>query len=129
MTKIENPAISLPVETPENLPPIPLQKTRIQPSTGWVSLGLQELWQYRELLGFFVWRDVKVRYKQTIMGVSWAILQPLFTMVIFSLFFGRLADVPSDDLPYPLFSYAALVPWTFFANSLTPSLKQLGRQR
>jgi lipopolysaccharide transport system permease protein len=93
--------------------------TRIQPSGGWISLNLRELWDYRELIFFFVWRDLKVRYKQTILGVSWAVLQPFLTMVIFSLFFGRLAKVPSDGLPYPVFSYAALVPWTFFASSLT----------
>lgn len=90
----------------------------IRPSEGWISLGLGELWKYRELLFFLVWRDIKVRYKQTILGVSWAIIQPLLTMVVFSLFFGRLAKVPSDDLPYPIFSYAALVPWTFFATGL-----------
>lgn len=94
------------------------KKIHIQPSSGWISLKLNELWNYRELLYFLIWRDLKVRYKQTIMGASWAIIQPLFTMVIFSLFFGKLAQVPSDDLPYPLFSYAALVPWTFFANGV-----------
>ena len=98
---------------------------RIEPSKGWVSLKLGELWAYRELLFFFVWRDIKVRYKQTVMGVSWAIIQPLFTMVIFSLFFGRLAKVPSDGLPYPIFSYAALVPWTFFANALNQASNSL----
>ena len=91
---------------------------RIEPSKGWVSLKLRELWEYRELLYFLVWRDVKVRYKQTVLGASWAIIQPFFTMVVFSLFFGRLAKMPSDDIPYPMFSYAALVPWTFFANGL-----------
>lgn len=90
----------------------------ISPSKGWVSLRLNDLWLYRELLYFFVWRDLKIRYKQTILGASWAIIQPLFTMVIFSLFFGRLAQVPSDGIPYPIFSYAALVPWTFFANGI-----------
>jgi lipopolysaccharide transport system permease protein len=92
---------------------------RIEPSHGWVSLGLHELWEYRELLYFLVWRDVKVRYKQTVLGAAWAIIQPFFTMVVFSLFFGRLAQIPSDDIPYPIFSYAALVPWTFFANGLS----------
>lgn len=91
----------------------------VKPSKGWVSLRLDELWTYRELLYFFVWRDIKIRYKQTVIGILWAIIQPFFTMVIFSLFFGQLAKVPSDDLPYPIFSYAALVPWTFFANALT----------
>ena len=83
------------------------------------------LWEYRELLFFFAWRDIKVRYKQTVMGALWAIIQPFFTMVIFSLFFGRLAKVPSDGLPYPIFSYAALVPWTFFANALTQASNSL----
>lgn len=92
---------------------------RIRPSKGWVSLDFEEMWRYRELLYFFVWRDIKIRYKQTILGASWAIIQPLFTMVIFSLFFGKLAQIPSDGIPYPLFSYAALVPWTFFANGVT----------
>jgi lipopolysaccharide transport system permease protein len=91
---------------------------RIEPSKGWVSLKLKELWEYRELLYFFIWRDVKVRYKQTVLGAAWAIIQPFFTMVVFSLFFGKLAKMPSDGIPYPIFSYAALVPWTFFANGL-----------
>jgi lipopolysaccharide transport system permease protein len=91
---------------------------RIKPSTGWVSLKLQELWEYRELLYFLTWRDVKVRYKQTVLGAAWAIIQPFFTMVVFSLFFGHLARMPSDGIPYPIFSYAALVPWTFFANGV-----------
>ncbi|HSM54650.1 MAG TPA: ABC transporter permease [Candidatus Sulfomarinibacteraceae bacterium] len=99
--------------------------TIIKPSHGWVPIDFRELWEYRDLLYFFVWRDIKVRYKQTILGVSWAIIQPFFTMVIFSIFFGRLAQVPSDDLPYPLFSYAALVPWTFFANALTQASNSL----
>ncbi|HXH24746.1 MAG TPA: ABC transporter permease [Vicinamibacterales bacterium] len=98
---------------------------RVAPSSGWTSLRLGELWRYRELLFFLVWRDVKVRYKQTALGASWAIIQPLFTMVVFSLFFGRLAKIPSDGLPYPLFSYAALVPWTFFANGLAQSADSL----
>jgi lipopolysaccharide transport system permease protein len=90
----------------------------ITPSRGWVALRLRELWQYRELLYFLVWRDIKVRYKQTILGAAWAIIQPFFTMVVFSLFFGTLAKMPSDNIPYPIFSYAALVPWTFFATGL-----------
>lgn len=95
------------------------QRTRIEPARGWVSLRLKELWTQRELIYYFIWRDITVRYKQTIMGAAWAILQPLFTMLIFSLFFGRLAQVPSDNIPYPIFAFAALVPWTFFANGLT----------
>jgi lipopolysaccharide transport system permease protein len=98
---------------------------RIEPSRGWVSLQLRELWEYRELLYFLTWRDVKVRYKQTILGAAWAIIQPFFTMVVFSLFFGRLAGIPSDGVPYPIFSFAALVPWTFFANGLNQSSNSL----
>ena len=90
----------------------------IEPGKGWVSLKLNELWVYRELLYFLTWRDIKVRYKQTALGAAWAIIQPLFTMLVFSVFFGRLAKIPSDGIPYPLFSFAALVPWTFFANGL-----------
>lgn len=92
--------------------------TVIRPSRGWTSLKLGDLWEYRELLYFLTWRDIKVRYKQTALGATWAILQPLATMVVFSLFFGKLAHVPSDGVPYPLFSLAALVPWTFFANGM-----------
>lgn len=91
---------------------------RLAPSRGWVSLRLGELWMYHELLYFLIWRDIKVRYKQTLLGASWAIIQPFFTMVVFSLFFGHLAKIPSDGVPYPIFSYTALVPWTFFANGL-----------
>jgi len=90
-----------------------------------VALNLRELWEYRELLWFLVWRDVKVRYKQTVLGAGWAILQPVATMVVFSLFFGRLAGVPSDGLPYPIFSFAALVPWTFFSQGLAQSANSL----
>ena len=95
--------------------------TVIRPSRGWVALNLRDLWLYRELLYFLTWRDIKVRYKQTVLGAAWAIIQPFFTMVVFSLFFGKLAKMPSDDIPYPIFSYAALVPWTFFANGLSQS--------
>lgn len=103
----------------------PVTKVRIEPAHGWVSLRLDELWNYRELLFFLTWRDVKVRYKQTVLGAAWAIIQPFFTMIVFSLFFGRLAGIPSDGIPYPIFSYAALVPWTFFANGLTQSSNSL----
>jgi len=98
---------------------------RIAPSKGWVPLKLRDLWEYRELLYFLVWRDIKVRYKQTALGATWAIIQPFFTMVVFSLFFGRLAGVPSDGIPYPIFSFTALVPWTFFANGLSQSSNSL----
>jgi lipopolysaccharide transport system permease protein len=97
----------------------------LRPTRGWASLNLGEVWRYRELLYFLVWRDIKVRYKQTVLGASWAIIQPFFTMVVFSLFFGRLAQIPSDGVPYPIFSFAALVPWTFFANGLGQSANSL----
>jgi lipopolysaccharide transport system permease protein len=97
----------------------------IKPSTGWVSLQLGEVWDYRELLYFLIWRDIKVRYKQTSLGAAWAIIQPFFTMLVFSLFFGKLGKIPSDGLPYPVFAYAALVPWTFFAQGLTQSSDSL----
>jgi len=98
---------------------------RIAPSKGWAPLKLRDLWEYRELLYFLVWRDIKVRYKQTALGASWAVIQPFFTMVVFSVFFGYLARVPSDNIPYPIFSFAALVPWTFFAGGLNQSSNSL----
>jgi lipopolysaccharide transport system permease protein len=97
----------------------------IRPLHGWSALGLRELWTYRELLYFFVWRDVKVRYKQTALGAAWAVLQPFLTMVVFSVFFGRLAKMPSDGLPYPIFAFAALVPWTFFSHGLSQASNSL----
>src|SRR5260370_13848238 len=98
---------------------------RIELSKGWIPLRIGELWEYRELLYFLIWRDIKVRYKQTVLGALWAIIQPFTTMVVFSLFFGKLAKIPSDNIPYPIFCYAALVPWTFFANGLTQSSESL----
>jgi lipopolysaccharide transport system permease protein len=98
---------------------------RIEPSKGWVSLKLRELWEYRELLYFLIWRDIKVRYKQTILGGAWAIIQPFFTMIVFSLFFGKLAKMPSDGIPYPIFCFAALVPWGFFANGMSQASNSL----
>jgi len=105
--------------------PSDLPRTRREASKGWAWPKVRELWEYRELLFFFAWRDIKVRYRQTVMGALWAIIQPFFTMVIFSLFFGRLANVPSDGLPYPVFSFTALVPWTFFANALAQASNSL----
>ena len=92
--------------------------TRILPARGWQLINIRELWQFRELIYFLTWRDVKVRYKQTLLGAAWAILQPLLMMVIFTIFFGRMAGVPSGGLPYPLFVYAGLLPWTFFATAI-----------
>ena len=99
--------------------------TVIRPSHGWMAVDWQELWAARELLGLLVARDLKVRYKQTILGAAWAILQPFCTMVVFSIFFGRLARVPSDGLPYPIFSYCALLPWQLFANTVTAASNSL----
>lgn len=122
-SRIETSLAALPVSVTE--PQEKLSTLRIQPSKGWVPIKLNELWEYRELLYFLTWRDVKVRYKQTALGAAWAILQPVLTMAIFSLFFGRLAKVPSDGIPYPIFSFTALVPWTFFANGLNQSSNSL----
>jgi lipopolysaccharide transport system permease protein len=93
----------------------------IEPSRGWAALGLRDLWQYRELLFFLVWRDIKVRYKQTVLGIMWIVLQPLVSMVVFSFLFGNLLGVPSGEVPYPIFAYSALLPWNYFASSLTRS--------
>ncbi|HEY0005107.1 MAG TPA: ABC transporter permease [Pyrinomonadaceae bacterium] len=102
-----------------------LQTLLIRPQTGWASLGLREVWQYRELLYFLTWRDIKVRYKQTALGAAWAIIQPVMTMLVFSLFFGRLAGIKSDGIPYPIFTYCALLPWQLFAHSLAESSNSL----
>ncbi len=106
-------------------PSVSVPTLRIAPSKGWVPLKLNELWEYRELLYFLVWRDIKVRYKQTALGAAWAIIQPFLTMVVFSIFFGSLGKMPSDGIPYPIFAFAALVPWVFFANGLGQSSNSL----
>lgn len=97
----------------------------LEPPRGWWSLRLADLWMFRELLFFLVWRDIKVRYKQTLLGASWAILQPLFSMVIFSVIFGKFANLPSDGIPYPIFSYTALLPWQLFSRALTDASSSL----
>jgi lipopolysaccharide transport system permease protein len=97
----------------------------IRPSRGWSALNLADMWHYRELIYFLTWRDMKVRYKQTVLGAAWAIIQPFCTMVVFSIFFGRLAGIPSEGLPYPIFAYCALLPWQLFAQSLTRSSHSL----
>jgi lipopolysaccharide transport system permease protein len=94
-------------------------ETTVERQPGWRVVDFQEIWAYRELLYFLTWRDLKVRYKQTVLGAAWAVLQPLATMIAFSLFFGRLASVPTGGLPYPLFVFAGLLPWTFFANAVS----------
>ncbi len=102
---------------------------RIEPSHGLLHLGLREMWDYRELLYFFVWRDIKVRYKQTAIGAAWAVLQPFMTMVVFSLFFGKLAKIPANGLPYPVFYYTALLPWIYFAGALQSATNVIVEQQ
>ncbi len=92
--------------------------TVIEPKKGWTAIDFKELWRYRELLYFLTWRDIKIRYKQTVLGALWAIIQPTFTMMVFTLFFGRLAKVPSEGVPYPIFVYVGLLPWMYFANAV-----------
>jgi lipopolysaccharide transport system permease protein len=106
-----------------DLSPVPLELPElvIRPRTGWNPLALGDLWRYRELVFFLAWRDISVRYKQTVLGAAWAIIQPFFTMVVFSIFFGALGGISSDGLPYPVFSFCALIPWQLFAYSLTES--------
>jgi lipopolysaccharide transport system permease protein len=101
------------IEVPNRVPSVHIAARR-----GWLALDLAELWAYRELLYFFVWRDIKVRYKQTVIGAAWAILQPVMTMLVFSLFFGKLAKIPSQGLPYPVFYYCALLPWMYFSTAM-----------
>lgn len=99
--------------------------TAIHPQVGPLELEVGETWKYRELLYFFVWRDIKIRYKQTLIGAGWAIIQPFFTMLIFTLFFGRLAKIPSEGLPYPVFYYSALLPWMYFANAVNTATNSM----
>ena len=103
----------------------PPPTTLIRPAHGWVSLQLRDLWEYRELLYFLIWRDLKVRYKQTVLGAAWAIIQPFFTMVVFSVVFGYLAKIPSEGVPYPIFAYCALLPWNYFAGAVDRSGRSL----
>ena len=112
----DGPAVPPPSPTP---PPREHPLTLISPPAGWQWINVRELWQHRELIYFFAWRDVKIRYKQTLLGAGWAVLQPALMMVVFTIFFGRMARVSSGDLPYPLFAYAGLVPWTFFATAIS----------
>ena len=100
----------------------------IEPSRSWPSFNLKEIWDYRELLYFLIWRDIKVKYKQTIIGAGWAILQPLMTMIVFTLVFKKIADIPSDGIPYPIFAYTALLPWNLFAGALNRSTVSLVAQ-
>jgi lipopolysaccharide transport system permease protein len=104
------------IAAPTRLPEYPV--VRIEAHRRWLALDLGELWAYRDLIYFFVWRDIKVRYKQTVIGAAWAILQPVLTMLVFSLFFGKLAKIPSEGLPYAIFYYSALLPWTYFATAM-----------
>ena len=99
----------------------PVRTLVIEPEEGWSPIRFRELWEYRDLFYFLVWRDIKTRYAQSILGVGWAVIQPVFTMIVFTIIFGNLAQVDSDGAPYAIFSYAALVPWTYFSNALTDS--------
>jgi len=101
----------------------------LRPSKGWAALNLLELWRFRELILFLTWRDILVRFKQTVFGASWAVIQPLFTMVVFTFFFGRLAKVPTDGIPYPIFSFTALLPWGLFSKALGDAGRSLVQQR
>ena len=121
-------AMSEPASGPQPSATTSTEVTVIAPATGWRLLPAREVWRYRELLYFFIWRDVKVQYKQTVLGAAWAVWNPVLNMVIFSILFGRLVPVPSDDAPYPIFVYAGLLPWTFFANSVTQSSLSLVNQ-
>lgn len=107
-------------QIPASVPPKPFEAAvvRIDSRRGWFAIDLSEVWAYRDLIYFFVWRDIKVRYKQTVIGAAWAILQPVLTMLVFSLFFGKLAKIPSQGLPYPIFYYTALLPWMYFATAM-----------
>jgi lipopolysaccharide transport system permease protein len=112
--------------------PVPLTDIpviEITPPRGWLDLNFRELWQFRELVYFFIWRDIKIRYKQTAIGAAWAILQPLATMLVFSLFFGRLAHIPSGGLPYPIFYFSALLPWMYFAGALQNATNSVVEQQ
>jgi lipopolysaccharide transport system permease protein len=113
----------------ENQPQIPTQgetyHTHIEPTRNWLSINFKEMWFFRELLFFLTWRDIKIRYQQTILGFFWAVLQPVMTMIVFSLFFGRLAKIPSDGLPYPIFNFTALLPWQFFEQAIGISTNSL----
>lgn len=118
-------ANNTPADRPSSVTANTLPHIVIEPQRGWTALDLMDLWRYRELLFFLTWRDIKVRYKQTLLGATWAILQPLFTMVVFSVIFGTLAGLPSDGIPYPIFTFTALLPWQLFAFSLTNSSNSL----
>jgi lipopolysaccharide transport system permease protein len=112
---------SLDLDSPSSSGPV----TVIEPRSGWRFIDLRELWEYRDLFYFLVWRDIKVRYAQSILGIGWAIIQPVFSMIVFTIVFGKLAKISSDGVPYAIFSFAALVPWTYFSNSLTDTTGSL----
>ena len=108
---------------------IDISITILRPPKGLAALNLRDLWIYRELVLFMIWRDIKVRYKQTLLGAAWAVLQPFLTMVVFTIFFGTLAEVPSDGVPYPIFTYAALLPWQLFSKALQDAARSLVSNR
>jgi len=113
------------------VPPVAIESPRlrvIEPRSGWIAIDWRELWEQRELLAFLTMRDIKVRYKQTVLGVAWAVIQPVFAMVVFTIIFGRIAQIPSDGVPYMIFVYAGLLPWTFFSNSASQAATSLANQ-
>jgi lipopolysaccharide transport system permease protein len=114
---------------PALMAPADIPVINIAPSKGWFEINLAEIWQFRELIYFFVWRDLKIRYKQTLIGAAWSVFQPIMTMLVFSLFFGRLAKIPSGGLPYPIFYYSALLPWIYFAGALQNATNSIVDQR
>ena len=120
---MSNRAVSVSKEVP--LPISAFPAIVIKPSKGWTPWNLKEIWEYRELFYFLLWRDIKVRYAQTVLGAGWVVIQPVITMVVFSIVFGKLAKIPSDGLPYPIFTYCALLPWQLFAYSLGQSSNSL----
>jgi lipopolysaccharide transport system permease protein len=103
----------------------PLPSIVVEPGRGWTKINLRELWDYRDLLFFLTWRDINVRYKQTVLGAAWAIIQPFLSMIVFSFFFGKLAQIPSEGVPYPIFSFAALLPWQYFSTAMANSANSL----
>jgi lipopolysaccharide transport system permease protein len=129
VSHLRNGHLPLTRETSALIPEVELAETVIHPRTGWVAVDWNELIHGRELLYFFIWRDIKVRYKQTVIGIAWAVLQPLCTLLIFSFVFGRLAHVPSEDLPYPVFAFAGLIPWMFFSQGVSAAGQSLVNQQ
>jgi len=121
LTVLKTPEQPEQTSTTDAVVDLDLRVIEIEPSRGWEALDLRGVWEYRELVWFLIWRDIKVRYKQASLGIAWAVIQPVMTMLVFTLIFGRLAQLPSDGLPYPVFTFTALLPWQLFSGALTGS--------